>query len=150
MISSALYVGILLAFLLISFCRWYQGRRRLSAMNLEQIERDDSKQGVGSRAVLMNRRVLTCPECSWVHYVMTTAEKVANDVGIERYHLDEVERQVYESAWRQCVRCEAPAREFCATSEGDLAHPGRRALGDAPLRRGRGGNTVTSGLFLLS
>lgn len=35
--------------------------------------------------------------------------------------LSEVERQVYEAAWRQCGRCEAPAREFRAASDEDLA-----------------------------
>jgi hypothetical protein len=43
----------------------------------------------------MNRRFLTCPECGWVHYVMATAEKVAGDLVIERYHLNEVEQQIY-------------------------------------------------------
>ena len=39
----------------------------------------------------------------------------------ERYHLSAVEQQIYESAWRQCLRCEAPACEFCAASAADLA-----------------------------
>ena len=90
-------------------------------MNLDQMARDDSQQGVRSRSVLRNRRFLTCPECGWVHYVMATAEKVASDVVIERYHLNEVERQVYESTLRQCLRCEAPARAFRAAREADLA-----------------------------
>jgi len=90
-------------------------------MNLDQMELSDSTHREGSRSVLRDRRFLTCRECGWVHYVMTTAEKVAGDVAIERYHLSEEERQVYEAAWRQCVRCEAPAREFRAASEGDLA-----------------------------
>jgi hypothetical protein len=89
-------------------------------MNLDQRQHDDRRQGVGS-SVLMNRRFLTCPECGWVHYVMAPAEKAASDVSMERYHLSEVERQVYESAWRQCVRCESPACEFRAASEEDLA-----------------------------
>ena len=69
-------------------------------MNLDQMAGDDSKQGVGSWSVLINRRFLTCPKCGWVHYVMASAEKVASDVVIERYHLHGGERQVYESAWR--------------------------------------------------
>ena len=90
-------------------------------MNLDQRELHESQPGVGSRAVLRNRRFLTCPECGWVHYVMATAEKVASDVVIERYHLNEVEQQIYESVLQQCLRCEAPAREFRAASDEDLA-----------------------------
>jgi len=90
-------------------------------MNLDQRELSNTTHSEGNRSVLKNRRFLTCRECGWVHYVMATAEKVAGDVAIERYHLSAGERQVYEAAWRQCVRCEAPAREFRAASEGDLA-----------------------------
>jgi hypothetical protein len=90
-------------------------------MNVNQRERHESTQEVGGSSVLMNRRFLTCPACGWVHYVMAPAEKVARDGAMERYQLSEVERQVYEAAWRQCVRCEAPAREFRAASEEDLA-----------------------------
>ena len=90
-------------------------------MNLDQMEHNDRRPGVGSSSVLMNRRFLTCPECGWVHYVMATAEKVASDVAMKRYHLSAVERQIYEAAWQQCVRCEAPARAFRAASEEDLA-----------------------------
>ena len=90
-------------------------------MNLDQMELDESKRGIRSRSVLTNRRFLTCPECGWVHYVMATAEKVASDLVVERYHLNEGERQVYESALQQCLRCEAPARAFRAAREADLA-----------------------------
>ena len=74
----------------------------------------------GSRSVLLNRRFLTCRECGWVHYVMTAEEKVAGDWLIERYHLSEAERFIYESAFRQCLRCESPASEFRAAEEHDL------------------------------
>ena len=73
-----------------------------------------------SRAVLLNRRFLTCHECGWVHYVMTAEEKAASDRLIERYHLSEAERLIYESAFRQCLRCESPANEFRAAEERDL------------------------------
>ncbi len=74
----------------------------------------------GSRSVLLNRRFLTCRECDWVHYVMTAEEKVAGDRLIERYHLSEAERFIYESAFGQCLRCESPASEFRVAGERDL------------------------------
>lgn len=74
----------------------------------------------GSRTVLLNRRFLTCRECGWVHYVMTPEEKAANDRVIKRYHLNEAERLVYESAFRQCLRCESPASEFRTAEARDL------------------------------
>ncbi len=79
----------------------------------------DSEQG--SRSVLLGRRFLTCRECGWVHYVMTTAEKAASDQFLERYQLSEAERRIYESAFRQCLRCESPTSEFSAAEEADLA-----------------------------
>ena len=74
-----------------------------------------------SGAVLLGRRLLTCRECGWVHYVMTTEEKAASDRLLERYQLSEVERLIYESAFRQCLRCESPASEFRAAQDDDLA-----------------------------
>jgi hypothetical protein len=52
---------------------------------------------------------------------MTPEEKTASDRLIERYQLNEMERHIYESAFRQCLRCESPASEFRAAEEGDLA-----------------------------
>jgi len=52
---------------------------------------------------------------------MTAEEKATNDRVLERYQFSEAERLVYESAFRQCLRCEAPAREFRAAEEPDLA-----------------------------
>src|SRR5437773_11544635 len=75
----------------------------------------------GARSVLLGRRFLTCRACGWVHYVMTAEEKATNDRVLERYQFSEAERLVYESAFRQCLRCEAPAREFRAAEELDLA-----------------------------
>lgn len=75
----------------------------------------------GSRTVLLDRRFLTCPECGWVHYVMTPEEKAANDRFLVRYQLTDQERFLYESAYRQCLRCESPADEFRAAEEADLA-----------------------------
>src|ERR1043166_4341269 len=75
----------------------------------------------GSRSVLHNRRFLTCRECGWVHYVMTAEEKATNDRLLERYQLSATERHLYESAFRQCLRCESPASAFAAAQERDLA-----------------------------
>jgi hypothetical protein len=51
---------------------------------------------------------------------MTAAEKAANDRLVERYQLTEMERFIYESAFRQCLRCESPASEFRAAEDRDL------------------------------
>ncbi len=75
----------------------------------------------GSRTVLTNRRFLSCRECGWVHYVMTVEEKVMSDRFLERYQLTAKERFLYESAFRQCLRCEASANAFRAAEEADLA-----------------------------
>ena len=78
----------------------------------------------GAGAVLTDRRLLTCPRCGWVHYVMTLEEKAANDRIltrlIERYQLSEEEQILYESAYRQCLRCESPADDFRVANERDL------------------------------
>lgn len=74
-----------------------------------------------SASVLLERRLLACQECGWVHYVMTAEEKAANDRFLERYQLTEAERFVYESAFRQCLRCESPASEFAAAREEEVA-----------------------------
>ncbi len=74
----------------------------------------------GSRTVLLDRRFLSCRECGWVHYVMTAEEKTASDRVIERYQLNERERHIYESAFRQCLRCESSVTEFRAANEEDL------------------------------
>jgi hypothetical protein len=73
-----------------------------------------------ARSVLIDRRFLTCRECGWVHYVMTAEEKAASDRFLTRYQLSETERLIYESAFRQCLRCESPANEFVAAEEEDL------------------------------
>ena len=74
-----------------------------------------------SRTILTNRRFLSCRECGWVHYVMTAEEKAMNDRFLERYQLTEKERFLYESAFQQCLRCEAPADAFRTAEEVDLA-----------------------------
>jgi hypothetical protein len=78
----------------------------------------------GPPSVLLNRRFLTCRECGWVHYVMTPEEKAPHDRVIDRYQLTAHERQIYESAFRQCLRCEAPADGFRAAEERDLDRAG--------------------------
>jgi hypothetical protein len=73
------------------------------------------------RTILINRRFLSCRECGWVHYVMTAEEKAANDRFLRRYQLTAKERFLYESAFRQCLRCETPADGFRIAEEADLA-----------------------------
>jgi hypothetical protein len=51
---------------------------------------------------------------------MTTEEKAASDRFLERYQLTEAERLIYESAFRQCLRCESPASQFAAAQEEDV------------------------------
>ena len=51
---------------------------------------------------------------------MTVEEKATNDRFLERYHLTAQERFLYESAFRQCLRCEAPADAFRSAEEADL------------------------------
>jgi hypothetical protein len=52
---------------------------------------------------------------------MTAEEKATSDRLLERYQLSETERHLYESAFRQCLRCESPASKFSAAQEADLA-----------------------------
>lgn len=73
------------------------------------------------RTVLINRRFLSCRACGWVHYVMTAEEKATSDRFLERYQLTAKERFLYESAFRQCLRCETPADGFRMAEEADLA-----------------------------
>jgi len=56
-----------------------------------------------------------------VHYAMTAEEKADGDRALERYMLSPAERMVYDSAFRQCLRCEAPVSEFREARESDLA-----------------------------
>jgi len=71
--------------------------------------------------VLRGRRMLACVACGWVHYAMTAEEKADGDRALERYKLSAAERLTYESAFRQCLRCEAPVNEFREARESDLA-----------------------------
>jgi hypothetical protein len=88
------------------------------------MESDQTELGTGSRTVLTNRRFVACSKCGWVHYVMTAEEKAANDQLLERlidrYQFSETEQRLYASTYRQCLRCESPAREFRAAQEQDL------------------------------
>jgi hypothetical protein len=52
---------------------------------------------------------------------MSVEEKVTNDRFLERYQLTAKERFLYESAFRQCLRCEAPVSAFRTAEEADLA-----------------------------
>ena len=71
--------------------------------------------------LLRGRRMLACVACGWVHYAMTAEEKADGDRKLERYRLSLAERTVYESAFRQCLRCEAPVSEFREARQSDLA-----------------------------
>ena len=74
--------------------------------------------------VLIDRRMVTCSTCGWVHYAMTREEKAVNDRLLarltERYQLSPKEQELYESAYRQCLRCESPADTFRAATERDI------------------------------
>ena len=89
-----------------------------ASITMKPLESDPER---GARSVLLDRRFLTCQECGWVHYVMTAEEKAASDRLLERYQLSATERHLYESAFRQCLRCESPASAFAAAEEPDLA-----------------------------
>jgi hypothetical protein len=75
--------------------------------------------------LLVNRNLLVCGACGWVHYAMTEDEKAELDGTLVRYHLSETEREVYAAEFRQCLRCESPVSVFRPASEADVA----RALG---------------------
>lgn len=89
---------------------------------------EESESGKSARTRLTDRRLLVCPECGWVHFAMTPAEKAENDRELEyltgRYELSLEEQELYESAYRQCLRCEYPADEFRAAREHDLDRAG--------------------------
>jgi len=55
---------------------------------------------------------------------MTPEEKAVNDRLLERlterYDLSQEEQELYESAYRQCLRCESPADSFRAANEEDI------------------------------
>jgi hypothetical protein len=80
--------------------------------------RNSESAGAGTR--LEGRRFLVCGICGWVHYAMTAEEKAAQDRTLERYQLDWSERRTYESAYRQCLRCESPVEAFRTAGERDL------------------------------
>jgi hypothetical protein len=52
---------------------------------------------------------------------MTFQEKLTDDRRLARYNLSPAEQLAYQSAYRQCLRCEAPVGEFRAAEERDLA-----------------------------
>ena len=83
---------------------------------------DDS--GPGSPPRLIDRRLLACPRCGWLHYAMTWAETQENARQLayltRRYGLSPAEQALYAAAYRQCLRCESPAASFRAAREHDL------------------------------
>ena len=74
--------------------------------------------------VLRDRKLLACGTCGWVHYAMTYEEKIAGERSLARYNMSAAEQSIYEAAYRQCLRCEAPVGEFRAAEERDLARAG--------------------------
>ena len=70
---------------------------------------------------LINRKLLVCRTCHWVHYEMTEDEKADLDGALVRYNLSEHEHEIYEAGFRQCLRCESPVSEFTRATEGDIA-----------------------------
>jgi hypothetical protein len=74
---------------------------------------------------LIDRKLVVCGACGWVHYAMTEDEKADFDGALVRYQISEHEREIYEAEFRQCLRCESPVTVFRQASEGDVA----RALG---------------------
>jgi len=82
------------------------------------VEREDSREGL---VVLRDRKFIACGGCGWVHYAMTGEEKLALDRGLSRYNLTPAEQYFFESAYRQCLRCEAPVGGFREAQERDFA-----------------------------
>ena len=70
--------------------------------------------------VLRDRELIACGACGWVHYAMTVEEKLAIDRGLSRYNLSPAEQFLYESAYRQCLRCESPVGGFRVAQERDF------------------------------
>jgi len=68
----------------------------------------------------MPRQMLACGVCGWVHYAMTAQEKAQSDRALERYNLSAAESLVYESSFRQCLRCESPVSDFREARESEL------------------------------
>jgi hypothetical protein len=52
---------------------------------------------------------------------MTFQEKLTGDRRLACYNLTPAEQLTYQSAYRQCLRCEAPVSGFRAAEERDLA-----------------------------
>ena len=80
---------------------------------------------------MRGRRMLACVACGGVLYAITAEVKADGDRKLERYRLSLAERMVYESAFRQCLRCEAPVSAFREARESDLA---RAVMGDNARR----------------
>jgi hypothetical protein len=78
-------------------------------------------EGASAGPNLTKRRMLACGVCGWVHYEMTAQEKGQSDRALERYNLSAAESRVYESSFRQCLRCEAPVTDFREARESELA-----------------------------
>ena len=78
-------------------------------------------EGASAGHNLTKRRMLVCGVCGWVHYEMTAQEKGQSDRALERYNLSAAESRVYESSFRQCLRCEAPVTDFREARESELA-----------------------------
>ena len=71
--------------------------------------------------VLTGRALVACVDCGWVHYEMTPAEKAIHDSRLGPYDLSPAERETYEVAFQQCLRCESSSRQFRPATEAEIA-----------------------------
>lgn len=70
--------------------------------------------------LLRDRKLVACGACGWIHYAMTVDEKATHDSAMERYRMDAEERYLYESEFRQCLRCESPSAAFRDPTESEI------------------------------
>jgi hypothetical protein len=52
---------------------------------------------------------------------MTPAEKAIHDSRLAPYDLSPAERETYEMAFQQCLRCESSSRQFRPATEDEVA-----------------------------
>lgn len=73
-------------------------------------------------AELVDRILVACRVCGWVHYLMTTAEKAVHDRSLMRYRLGPSEWKAYELEFRQCLRCESPSQMFRSATAQEVSN----------------------------
>jgi hypothetical protein len=70
---------------------------------------------------LVNRELVACGACGWVHYLMAAAEKASHDNALTRYTFSPRERETLELEHRQCLRCESPSQIFRRATDKDIS-----------------------------